>query len=131
MDAVLVRSASSVAVAVNLQTRAVLAERSSAGKGLRQSSLQYRSQVESLGGSRNFWSSEQPQRRISDEPLHYQGFVDLETFDCSVVEEDCVVEHTQESFVKFLRHYPSADLNLVSQACYLSNLAYIIGEIKV
>lgn len=121
----------------------------SSRKGLRQSGSfleRHRSyQVELLGPSRILWNSgsgcDQP-RRISEEAViqgEYEGFVNYETLDGSVREEagdgdsdgDVRVEHTRESFAKFLRHYPAAELKLVSQACYLSNLAYIIGEIKV
>lgn len=120
-------------------TAGVVAPHGAAPKSaLRQSGF-YRSQVEVPAPLRISWNSEQQQpplrRTKSEEGLGYEEFVNYETLDGSVGEEDVVstsgVEHSRESFAKFLRHYPVGQLNLVSQACYLSNLAYIIGEIKV
>jgi hypothetical protein len=143
MEAVLVR-ASSIAIARCAPSlSSVGAAADSSRKGLRQSGFlatqQYRSQVEMLGPSRILWNSgnsnnDQPRRNISEECLEsYERFLNYETLDGSVAEEDVSddVVHTRESFDKFLRHYPAAELKLVSQACYLSNLAYIIGDIKV
>ncbi|KAG0611221.1 hypothetical protein M758_7G124300 [Ceratodon purpureus] len=76
---------------------------------------------------------------ILDEEELEEGFVNFETLDQSVADgnddevgcEYSRVVHTQESFTKFLRPLVSAkELKDVAQACYLSNLAYIISEIK-
>lgn len=68
------------------------------------------------------------------------GFVNHETLDQNVEDgggdedgiECSTVVHTRETFIKFLRPVVLAsELKDVAQACYLSNLAYIISEIKV
>ena len=101
------------------------------------------SQTEMLGPLRILWNSgcssdlasrtSEVSKFLDDD----KGFVSYETVDKSVVKEevgceDSKVVHTQESFTKFLRPMGSAtELKDVAQACYLSNLAYIISEIKV
>jgi hypothetical protein len=109
------------------------------------------SQTEMLGPLRILWNgsssndqasriSEETSTFLDDEELEGSGFLNYETLDQSVADgnEDNVdcgysrVVHTQESFTKFLRPLVSAnELKDVAQACYLSNLAYIISEIKV
>ena len=110
----------------------------------------HRSQTEMLGPLRILWNgsssndqasriSEETSTVLDDEELE-GGFLNYETLDRSVADgnEDNVdcgysrVVHTQESFTKFLRPLVSTnELKDVAQACYLSNLAYIISEIQV
>lgn len=108
------------------------------------------SQTEMLGPLRILWNSsssiDQASRiseetsTILDEEELEEGFVNFETLNQSAEdgnedEVDCEYSravHTRESFTKFLRPLVSAnELKDVAQACYLSNLAYIISEIKV
>jgi hypothetical protein len=88
---------------------------------------------------------EEPQYfRIAEEPIqgNYTGFVNYETVDGSVLDDENEDDRrtggapareveTPESFAKFLRHAPASVLKDMARACHLSNLAYVIRDLKV
>ena len=86
---------------------------------------------------------EEPQYRIAEEPIqgNYTGFVNYETVDGSLLDDDEDDKEigaapgrgveTPESFAKFLRHAPASVLKDMARACHLSNLAYVIRDLKV
>jgi hypothetical protein len=87
---------------------------------------------------------EPPQFRIAEEPIqgNYTGFVNYETVDGSLLDDDNEGDRrtgaapareveTPESFAKFLRHAPASVLKDMARACHLSNLAYVIRDLKV
>ena len=92
-----------------------------------------------------FGGDEEPQFRIAEEPIqgNYTGFVNYETVDGSILDDDDHEDdmkigasparevETPESFAKFLRHAPASVLKDMARACHLSNLAYVIRDLKV
>jgi hypothetical protein len=88
---------------------------------------------------------EEPQYfRIAEEPIqgNYTGFVNYETVDGSLLDDENDDDRrtggapareveTPESFAKFLRHAPASVLKDMARACHLSNLAYVIRDLKV
>ena len=92
-----------------------------------------------------FEGGEEPQYRIAEEPIqgNYTGFVNYETVGGSLLDEDDEGDReigtapareveTPESFAKFLRQSPATSvLEDMARACHLSNLAFVIRDLKV
>ena len=122
-----------------------LGQRHSSSSGGSGHTVLNRGPLEPLPPLMLFGGDEEPQYRIAEEPIQgdYTGFVNYETVDGSVLDDDeedndreiggapAREVETPESFAKFLRHAPASVLKDMARACHLSNLAYMIRDLKV
>lgn len=112
-----------------------------------EASVLSRGSLEPLAPLMLFGGDEEPQYRIAEEPIQgdYAGFLNYETVDGSLLVADDDDDDREigggaapggdmesaESFAKFLRHAPASALKEIARACHLSNLAYVIRDLKV
>ena len=90
--------------------------------------------VERLSELRSHWRDRQQKESVDkDEACEGIDIGDCDycTVDYSAEEEEVEVKHNRESFSRLLVRVPWSDTKLFSKLAFLSNMAYVIPEMKV